>query len=331
MSRFGRNAAAATLASCALAAVCWAQGAPRFNDPADLAALSKIEHDIQAAETADGVMVNASRHAVLADLMLPGWYASWEKIYDALEIQFAQGDTSKVPEIRDLQVATNGKIACVAMQIQLDTGPNPPGKLAFRELDVFQKRSQHWLSLSGQAYFPVDPQSGSAMASPALPLRGAMAWPTSPIPAAAVPAAQGRAELRAWLDARLSQTDADKALTFYGPTDDVLVYTPYNPSEHRGLKEVRAHLAESMRGLRTVQATVTDFLAETDGAFGTLISRQNLTLTMQDGSRKNLSLRQSNCLRRIDGKWYSMIEMTSFPADPKTGKPVTYIGMTQAQ
>jgi hypothetical protein len=34
-------------------------------------------------------------------------------------------------------------------------------------------------------------------------------------------------------------------------------------------------------------------------------------------------LRQSDCMRRVEGKWYSMLEAISMPIDPKTGKAVT--------
>ena len=43
---------------------------------------------------------------------------------------------------------------------------------------------------------------------------------------------------------------------------------------------------------------------------------------MNDGSTKNIALRQSDCMRRLDGKWYSFLEMISYPVDMKTNKGI---------
>jgi hypothetical protein len=36
----------------------------------------------------------------------------------------------------------------------------------------------------------------------------------------------------------------------------------------------------------------------------------------------DITLRESDCMHRIGGKWYSFFEMNSFPMDPETGKSI---------
>jgi hypothetical protein len=64
------------------------------------------------------------------------------------------------------------------------------------------------------------------------------------------------------------------------------------------------------------------FSDDSDGSFGVQIDTQDMELMMKDGSKKYISLRQSDCMRRVHGKWYSFFEMISYPVDAKTGKSI---------
>jgi hypothetical protein len=75
-----------------------------------------------------------------------------------------------------------------------------------------------------------------------------------------------------------------------------------------------------MSSFTEVALTMPLFTADSDGSFGVQIDTQHLTLTMKDGSKRAIALRQSDCMRRVDGKWYSFLEMISYPTDAKTGK-----------
>jgi ketosteroid isomerase-like protein len=68
---------------------------------------------------------------------------------------------------------------------------------------------------------------------------------------------------------------------------------------------------------------ILDLVIDSDGVFGVQIDVQDITVTQKDGSKRNFMLRQSDCMRRVGGKWYSMLEAISMPIDKKTGKAVT--------
>ena len=50
--------------------------------------------------------------------------------------------------------------------------------------------------------------------------------------------------------------------------------------------------------------------------------RHDVAIIMKNGSTQNLSLRQNDCLRHVDGKWFAFFDMISSPVDPTTGKAV---------
>ena len=113
-----------------------------------------------------------------------------------------------------------------------------------------------------------------------------------------------------------------RSLVASGPGDDVLVYDSFAPGELHGLKEIHDAYAPLMGSFTGVKVKMPIFVDDSDGSFGIQIDAQDIQLAMKDGSTKNISLRQSDCLRRVDGKWYSFFEMISFPMDAKTGKSV---------
>jgi ketosteroid isomerase-like protein len=114
-------------------------------------------------------------------------------------------------------------------------------------------------------------------------------------------------------------------MKYYGPTDDVLVYDMLSPpGEFRGLKEVRDGFAAVMN-YTAPHVDMVDFTVDSDGIFGVQIDVQDVTITQKDGTKSNFMIRQSDCMRRVDGKWYAVLEALSVPVDPKSGKSVTKV------
>jgi ketosteroid isomerase-like protein len=112
-------------------------------------------------------------------------------------------------------------------------------------------------------------------------------------------------------------------MSYYGPTDDIIVYDMLSPpGEFRGMKEVRDGFAPVMN-FTDPQVKLLDFVVDSDGVFAVQIDAQDITITRKDGTKSNFLLRQSDCMRRMDGKWYSVFEAISVPVDGKTGKSVT--------
>src|SRR5262249_12780175 len=114
----------------------------------------------------------------------------------------------------------------------------------------------------------------------------------------------------------------DDAIQTYGPGDDVIVFDVTSLGEHRGLGELRSYLGPLLKGTKNFDYKIPAIFADSDGLLGVQISKLDLKINMQDGKSQFMSFRQSDCLRQVDGKWYSVFEMGSFPIDTKTGKAV---------
>ena len=87
-----------------------------------------------------------------------------------------------------------------------------------------------------------------------------------------------------------------------------------------GKNEIAEFYAPIMGSYTGISLTMPLFAVDSDGSFGVQIDTQQLTLTMKDGSTRKVALRQSDCMRRVGGKWYSFLEMVSYVADPQTMK-----------
>jgi hypothetical protein len=155
-----------------------------------------------------------------------------------------------------------------------------------------------------------------------LPVRGPIKWAANAIPAPSTTTAQAKNEIRKWMEVGAQSTSLDQLMAYYGPGDDVLIYDTYFPGELRGLKEVSSYYAAVMNSYNSIKVNMPEFVADSDGAFGIQIDTQDMELIMKDGSKKYISLRQSDCMRRVNGKWYSFFEMISYPIDAETGKAV---------
>jgi ketosteroid isomerase-like protein len=298
----------------------------KFDAPKDVRDLIKLEETMQTTPSADDLMPHLARNATMADLMVPAWYPSWEKIYDNMDAQLAHAKAIKL-SMQDVQVATDGQIGCLAMNVHSEDETTEKAKainITFRQLDIFRKtRGGNWLLSFTHAYWPVDPNTGRFLDKPEFPLRGAMKRAANPLPGPVVAVDKAEQELRQWLESRIVASTPDTVMSHFGPSDDVVAYDPYFPGEHIGLQEVRSHFAAALMNVRAIDAQITDYRSVTDGEMGGIISRQNLQLHMRDGGIRNLSVRQSTCLRRVGSKWYAIMEQTTFPVDVKTGWPVT--------
>ncbi len=297
----------------------------KFNDRRIVIQLINIENKIQVDDNMDDIAHNIHRHAVMADMMLPGWYDGWEAIYDAVAVQFA-GINDNRHVMKEIYVATDGDMAFILMHIHLEQFyDGAPRIFAFRQFDTFQKIGERWLCRQAHCFVPIEPDTGNR-ARGALPVREEWKWPTDTLPSAAVSEERAKREIRAWFDARIASDSVDAVMRRIGPREDVIVYAPYLPGEYRGQQECRDYYASVFDSVASIEAEVTDYHVATNGLMGAIMSRQNLAIHMRDSTTRRISVRQSHGLRRVGDAWQSMIEMTSFPVDLKTGEPVTWIG-----
>jgi ketosteroid isomerase-like protein len=295
-----------------------------FNDSADIGAITAIEKQLATLNTMKDLIRYYAPDAIVYDLYAPGVYRGTRQIYDGFEQQFALGEslTGRIP---DMNVLSDGRFACAAMQIHFDfTMKNgTKGSITLRQLDAFKKIGGKWLIVQQHISFPMDPRTGMGLLDSPMPVRGPLRWNGQSFAGPAVGPAQAKREVRAWLDAGVLSSNLDELMGYYGPTDDVIVYDVlYPPGEFRGRTEVRDGFAPVMN-YTDPQVTMLDFVVDTDGVFAVQIDAQDVSVTRKDGTRSNFLLRQSDCLRRMHDKWYSVMEAISVPVDGKTGKSVT--------
>jgi ketosteroid isomerase-like protein len=310
-------------AAALLAAAASATGAD-FNKPADIDAITGIEGQLAKLNTMKDLIRYYAPEAVVYDAYAPGVYRGTKQIFDGFEQQFAQGQ-SFTGAIPDMNIISDGKFACSAMQLHFDyTLKNgTKGAITMRQLDAFKKIGGKWLIVQQHISFPMDPKTGMGLLDSPMPVRGALAWNRKSFVGPVVAPEQAKKEVRSWLDAGVLSRNLDELMGYYGPTDDIIVYDMlYPPGEFRGMKEVRDGFAPVMN-FTNPQVKLLDFVVDSDGVFAVQIDAQDITLTKKDGTQSNFLLRQSDCMRRMDGKWYSVFEAISVPVDAKTGKSVT--------
>jgi ketosteroid isomerase-like protein len=310
-------------AAALLTAVAAATGAD-FNKPTDVAAIKAVEGQLAKLNTMKELIRYYAPQAIVYDAYAPGVFRGTKQIFDGFEQQFAQGQ-SFTGAIPDMNILSDGKFACAAMQVHFDyTLKNgTQGAITMRQLDAFKKIGGKWLIVQQHISFPMDPKTGMGLLDSPMPIRGALAWNRKSFDGPAVAPERAKKEVRSWLNVGVLSRDLDELMTYYGPTDDIIVYDMlYPPGEFRGMKEVRDGFAPVMN-YTNPQVKILDFVVESDGVFAVQIDAQDITVTQKDGTKSNFLLRQSDCMRRMDGKWYSVFEAVSVPVDAKTGKSVT--------
>jgi ketosteroid isomerase-like protein len=316
--------ATAVLGALALTTLSLAAGSTTLNRPADVSAVTDIEMKLAKLNTMKDLIQYYAPDAVVFDTYAPGIYRGTKQIYDGFEQQFALGQ-SFTGEIRDMNVLSDGKFACAAMQehfnFVLKNGTK--GAITLRQLDAFKKIGGKWLIVQQHISFPMDPKTGMGLLDSPMPVRGPLQWNPQSFASPPVPVEQAKKEIRTWLDTGVLSRNLDELMAYYGPTDDVIVYdTLYPPGEFRGMQEIRVGFAPVM-DFTDPHVNILDFVVDSDGVFAVQIDTQDITLTKKDGTKSNFYLRQSDCMRRMSGKWYSVFEEISTPVDAKTGKSVT--------
>lgn len=297
--------------------------AASFGSARDVSDITTIENDLAGEMDIDKVMPHYAENAVLIDIASPGWYEGRKQIYAAVQPQLAALQTLKY-RMDEISVASDGKLACAALQIHFDAvkKDNSSLKLSLREIDAFEKIAGNWRIVQQHISVPVDQKSSTAIFDAASTPRGALAWSESSAPGPRVPVPQARAEISKWLTASEIPKSIQEMAGYYGPGDDFLIFDWWSPREVRGHQEVLDYYGPQFVGVRDMQIKIPVVKIETDGAFGMQVSQQHLTMNMKDGTRQLIAFRQSDCVRRIRDRWYSFFEMGSFPVDTQTGKAV---------
>lgn len=293
---------------------------PRFNAPADVAAIKQVEEILATEIDIDKVLPHYADDATVLDLFAPGIFRGKSEIRAGFAPQLG-AIKSMAKTTPEMIVATNGKFGCAASQVAYHTVLKDGSTFAMnvRVLDAFKKIDGKWRVVQQHLSFPVDPATMNALTAAPIQPR-TVTWSAHPLAPVSTTPEKARAEIKEFMDVGGASVGLEKLMNYYGPGDDTLLYDAFSPKAVIGRKEIAEFYAPIMGSYSGISLTMPMFEVDSDGSFGVQIDTQELTLTMKDGSKRNVALRQSDCMRRVGGKWYSFLEMVSYATDAKTMK-----------
>ncbi len=295
---------------------------PSFNRPEDVARITASETALDKSADVARALEFYAPDAVAVTIWAPGWQAGSDQLRPALASRF-RGVKTVEPHIDEINVATDGTLACAASVVRFDI-ERQDGRhqaLAVRELDAWRKSGGRWRIIQQHLSVPVDMASGRPLLAGPLGVAGPLAW-APVVPAIVQSPAAAKAEIRHWLEVNAVTPTVQQAMDTYGPSDDIILFDVSAPKEHRGLADLRSYFNAVLGAASSLEYKLPALRIDSDGRMGVQISRLDLKITAHDGTNQFMSFRQSDCLRRIGRHWYPVFEMGSFPIDAVTGKAI---------
>jgi ketosteroid isomerase-like protein len=132
------------------------------------------------------------------------------------------------------------------------------------------------------------------------------------------------AEIRAMENAMVqgySARDLDRALAGYLQDETLFVFDAIPPRQYVGIKAWRADNDAFLATFQgPLKVEISDLNVTTDGKLGFGHNVQRFTGTDKNGKPLDMTIRVSDGYKKIDGKWWIVLEHLSFPVDPSTGK-----------
>jgi ketosteroid isomerase-like protein len=292
-----------------------------LNAPADVASIHAFEQKNAEDLDAAGLAKSYAPDAIMLDYMTGGIYRGRPAIQKAVARQLAPIQSLSA-NIREQNIVTDGKFACAMMttEFRVANKDGTTAAISLRQFDALRSANGQWQVVQEQVGAPKDAKTGMAMMHD-LQVRGDTQWPADMTADDAVPRAQAKKEIGKWTYASLRVVGIDAIMPYYGPDDgEITMYAPTAPGNIRGKAEMRAYYAPSMNSFTSVDTKTPILKIDSDGALGAQIDVQDITLHLKDGKTQPLYWRQSDCVHRVGGKWYGVLDMSSFPMDLKTGK-----------
>lgn len=117
----------------------------------------------------------------------------------------------------------------------------------------------------------------------------------------------------------ISATSTDEVMKYYDQNDiDLYDFVP--PLQYKGATAVHGDLDNFFNNAKDVKGNFVELVVVTDGKLGMARSIQHFTWTGQDGKAQEATLRVTDVLHKVDGKWKVIHSHVSVPVDPKTGQ-----------
>jgi ketosteroid isomerase-like protein len=131
--------------------------------------------------------------------------------------------------------------------------------------------------------------------------------------------AKDEAAIRAVEHKIIDATTADEVMKYYDKKDiDLYDFVP--PLQYEGATAVHGDLDNFFNNAKDVKGKFVELVVVTDGTLGMARSIQHFTWKGADDKPMEATLRVTDVLRKIDGKWKVFHSHVSVPVDPKTGQ-----------
>jgi ketosteroid isomerase-like protein len=101
---------------------------------------------------------------------------------------------------------------------------------------------------------------------------------------------------------------------------DIVLYDFIPPLEYSGDKAVRGDLDNFFNNAKNVKGNFVELVVVSDGKLGIAHSIQHFTWTTKDGKPMEATLRVTDALHKVGGRWKIFHTHVSVPVDPNTGK-----------
>ena len=109
---------------------------------------------------------------------------------------------------------------------------------------------------------------------------------------------------------------------FYTP--DVLLYDGIAPGIYRGIDALKQAFTEQLVGVAVVETIFRARDVDVSGDLAYANSIQDITVTMDDGSKRQITCRATEIFRRVEGEWKISHQHLSYPIDPATGRGILF-------
>jgi ketosteroid isomerase-like protein len=116
--------------------------------------------------------------------------------------------------------------------------------------------------------------------------------------------------------------NVDEIMKFYAPGDQLLVFDLITPRQYAGWDAYKKDWESTFAMMKgTPEFDTKDLSVTTDGKLAWSHSIQHASWTGTDGTPFEMTVRVTDCYKKIDGKWLIVLEHVSVPLDFSGPKP----------